>query len=511
VASAVLPSDRGKSLDGRLGICYRPVTIRAPTRGDGHGGLELDVAADPIAKETSLANRALAILDANWLGSGTSPSRRLYPHQWSWDAACIAMGQASWNQGRADTELRSLFAGQWRNGLLPHIVFTDGARYFPGPEFWQAERSLDAPKVPQTSGIVQPPIHATAVLEVYRRGPDRSRARVLLEDLQPKLAAWHGYLYRERTREDSELVEIWHPWESGMDNSPLWDDALGRISLVPEQIPEYRRVDVDVADAAERPTDEEYDRYTYLVGLYRELYYDPAAIRDATPFALRPALFNALLVQGDLDLAEISGIVGRPSDEYRERASKTASEIDTTLWDDEGAVYADVDVRTGGFVPARSAAGLAPLLAGVPDGARAARVVERLADSRVAVGEDFAVTSQAPAEPGFQPTRYWRGPIWPILNWVLQRGLDRYGYTAHAGQVRRAMLDLADRSGFWEHYSPVTGRGHGGADFAWTAGLTLDLLRSESDRKGTHMDGARANVGDAATGTATNERRDSDG
>ena len=258
-------------------------------------------------------------------------------------------------------------------------------------------------------------------------------ARTLLDDLQPRLAAWHEYLYRERTREGSNLVEIWHPWESGMDNSPLWDEALERIALTSEEIPEYRRVDVDVADAGERPTDEEYDRYTYLVGLYRKLDYDPAAIRQATPFALRPVLFNALLVQGDLDLAEISEIVGRPSDEYRERASKTASEIDETLWDEGGALYADVDVRTGGFVPARSAAGLAPLLAGVPDAGRAARMVERLADSRVAVGEDFAVTSQAAGQPGFQPTRYWRGPIWPILNWVLQRGLDRYGYAAAGG------------------------------------------------------------------------------
>jgi glycogen debranching enzyme len=456
--------------------------------------------------------RALAVLDANWLGSGTSPSRSLYPHQWSWDAACIAMGQASWNQERAQAELRSLFAGQWRNGLLPHIVFTERARYFPGPEFWQTERSADAPSAPQTSGIVQPPIHATAVLEIYRHGPDRSASRALLEELQPKLATWHDYLYRERTRAGSALVEIWHPWESGMDNSPLWDEALGRISLAPDEIPDYRRIDVDVAEASERPTDDEYDRYSYLVALYRELDYEPGAIREATPFTVRPVLFNALLVQADRDLAEISELVGRPGEPYRQRATATAKEIDTVLWDDEHAVYADVDVRAGGFVPARSAAGLAPLLAGVPDADRAARMVERLADSRVAVGEDFAVTSQAAAEPGFQPTRYWRGPIWPILNWVLQRGLDRYGYSVLAAQVRRAMLDLADRSGFWEHYSPVTGHGHGGAEFAWTAGIALDLLRSETNTEGARMQQASgADVEDTDRNTATTERRDSDG
>ena len=101
---------------------------------DERAGQELDAGA--------LATRALEVLEANWLGHGTQPSR-LYPHQWSWDSACIAMGYARWNQGRAERELRSLFAGQWANGLLPHIVFASGSgRYFPGPEFWQSGRSL---------------------------------------------------------------------------------------------------------------------------------------------------------------------------------------------------------------------------------------------------------------------------------------------------------------------------------------------------------------------------------
>src|SRR5215207_1096702 len=134
-----------------------------------------------------LAQRALAVLRDNAIGKATSPSRRLYPHQWSWDSACIAIGYARSSQRRAETELRSLFAGQWRNGLLPHIVFTEGARYFPGPEFWQPERSPDAPTAPRTSGIVQPPVHATAVWQVYRHAPDRERAAAFARELLPKL------------------------------------------------------------------------------------------------------------------------------------------------------------------------------------------------------------------------------------------------------------------------------------------------------------------------------------
>ncbi len=439
------------------------------------GLLETERTTEPA--DADLIGRAKAVLEANWLGHATSPSRRLYPHQWSWDAACIAMGYASWNQERAETELRSLFSGQWRNGLLPHIVFTDGARYFPGPEFWQTERSPDAPEWPRTSGIVQPPIHATAALQVYRLASDRTRATVFLEELLPKLAAWHAYLYRERAQTDGGLVEIWHPWESGMDNSPLWDAALECMAFDTELLPEYERVDVDVADAAERPSDGEYDRYVYLVSVFRELAYDPSRIKCVAPFALQPVLFNSLLVQSNRDLAEIARIVGADPEPFESWAESTAAALEETLWDDEHAVYVDYDVKAGEHVGPRTAAGLAPLYSGVPTRERAACMVELLADSRVAVGDSgWAVTSLAPGDPGFQAARYWRGPVWPILNWVLQRGLDRYRYPTLAAEVRRAIVDLARSAGFWEHYNPETGRGQGGEQFAWTAALVLDVL-----------------------------------
>jgi Trehalase len=425
-------------------------------------------------QDAELIGKARAVLEANWLGHATSPSPRLYPHQWSWDAACIAMGYSTWNQDRAEQELRSLFSGQWQNGLLPHIVFTDGGQYFPGPEVWATERSPDAPRQPSTSGIVQPPIHATAVWQVYRRGVDRPGAEDFVGELFPKLVAWHEYLYRERCRDGNGLAEIWHPWESGMDNSPLWDDALERMPL--DSVPEYERVDVRIADPGERPSDAEYDRYVYLVGLFRELSYHPARIRDAVPFALQPVLFNSLLVQSNRDLAKIAHALGADPGHFEEWADHTATGLDG-LWDEGRALYVDHDVIAGAPVEVGTAAGLAPLYAGVPTRRRAEDMVERLAGSRVSVGTaGWAVTSLAPSDPGFQPTRYWRGPVWPILNWVLQRGLDRYGYAELAAQVRYAVIELG-RRGFWEHYDPLTGDGHGGDQFAWTAALVLDLLQ----------------------------------
>jgi neutral trehalase len=325
---------------------------------------------------------------------------------------------------------------------------------------------------------VQPPIHASAALQVYRLSHDRERGAAFLEELLPKLAAWHEYLYRERTRADGGLVEIWHPWESGMDNSPLWDGALERVAFDAARLPDYERVDVEVAEAAERPSDAEYDRYVYLVTVLRALAYDSSRIRQVVPFAVQPVLFNSLLVQSNRDLAEIARIVGADPAPFESWAESTAAALDETLWDEEHAVYVDYDVKAGSRVGARTAAGLAPLYAGVPTRARAGRMVEVLAGSRVEVdAAGWAVTSLAPGHPGFQAARYWRGPIWPILNWVLQRGLDRYGYPTLAADVRRAIIELSRNAGFYEHFNPLTGRGQGGEEFAWTAALVLDLLR----------------------------------
>src|SRR3954451_651817 len=364
-------------------------------------------------RDAELAERALAVLEQNWLGHATKQSPRLYPHQWSWDSACIAIGYAPVDQARAERELLSLFAGQWRNGLLPHIVFTEGALYFQGPEFWQTERSTDAPRAPRTSGIVQPPIHATAALQVYRRAPDRDRATAFVRELLPKLAAWHGYLYRERVRDDGGLAEIRHPWESGMENSPLWDAALARIQLSPSDVPEYRRVDVRLADAAERPTDAEYDRYAYLVSLFRGLDYRADAIREVTPFAIQPVLFNSLLVQSNHDLAELARIVGADPRPFEEWAESTAAGVDARLWDAGGDIYLDRDVRADAHVAVRSGAGFAPLYAGIPARERAEALVGRLGAAGADLGERrWAVTSLPPDDPRFEPTLYWRGPVW---------------------------------------------------------------------------------------------------
>jgi len=269
-----------------------------------------------------------------------------------------------------------------------------------------------------------------------------------------------------------------------MDNSPLWDEALSRLTPARDDVPPYERVDVHLVNATERPSDAEYDRYAFLVGRFRDLAYDATAIRASSPFALRSVLFNSILVQANRDLAEIARVVGGDPDRFEEWAAATAAALDADLWDEELGVYRDYDVVARQPVTTWTAAGFAPLFAGVPSPARVARMVERVLGSGVEIGNDgFAVTSLPPGDPRFQPHLYWRGPVWPILNWFLHWGLRRYGYAELADRVRTAVVELARDGGFWEHYDPETGRGHGGDQFAWTAALVLDLLPDGGDEE----------------------------
>jgi hypothetical protein len=432
-----------------------------------------------------LARRAVAVLEKNWMGHATRASAHLYPHQWSWDSACIAIGYSGWDQRRAQAELEWIFAGQWADGMLPHIRFAEEARYFPGPEFWQTELSSNAPATPKTSGIVQPPVHATAAWKVFQHARDRDGARSFLRSLLPNLVAWHEYLYRERTRGDDGLVEIWHPWESGMDNSPLWDEALARITPPPDAIPDYQRVDAEFVDASQRPTDDHYDRYAYLVKLYREWGYDPERTRAECPFVVRDVLFNSILVQANRDLAEIARALGDDPEPFESWAARTAAGMNSQLWDDADEAYLDYDVRAAAHIRARTGAGFAPLYAGVPAADRADVVVRQLEACEVAVdGIGRAVASVPPDDPSFEPARYWRGPVWPMLNWVAHAGLRRYGFDDDAAGIRQALLELARREGFWEHYDALTGHGGGTEELSWTAALVLDLLDAEHDDKG---------------------------
>src|SRR4029079_12917150 len=100
--------------------------------------------------------------------------------------------------------------------------------------------------------------------------------------------------------------------------------------------------------------------------LSRGLNCRPAGIRDVTPFAIQPVLFNSLLVQSNRDLGEIARVVGADPRPFEEWAESTAAGGDARLWDGDRDISLDRDVRADAHVGVRSGAGFAPLYAGIP-------------------------------------------------------------------------------------------------------------------------------------------------
>ncbi|MGW0600810.1 MGH1-like glycoside hydrolase domain-containing protein [Streptomyces sp. NPDC002776] len=438
---------------------------------------------DPAGTAGSLHLAAARVLESNWTGASTVPSRGLYPHQWSWDSAFIAIGLRHLSPLRAQTELETLLAAQWGDGRIPHIVFNPSVpldAYFPSPDFWRsstAGRAAGAPRTVQTSGIVQPPVHALAAWLVHLADPGLSRGSGFLARVYPKLAAWHRYLLHRRDLGGGGLASVVHPWEQGMDNSPCWDAPLARVAPAPAR--SFRRADLDHGAPEDRPTDLDYGRYVRLATDYRD-----GGYADGTgAFAVEDPAFNALLIASEHALARIARELGATGTARHARAERLTGALVERLWDPEREMFCCRDVRGGGLIPERSVSGLIPLLVPTLPGRTAEALVRTARGPHFSLGDTTRlVPSYDLLGEAFDPHRYWRGPAWFNTAWLIERGLRTHGEHHAADALRRSVLELAGSSGFAEYVDPYTGAACGTADFSWTAALALDLLHDEPAR-----------------------------
>ncbi len=418
-----------------------------------------------------LIDAARDILRRNDRGGYTVPTDALYPFQWNWDSAFCAMGFATFDIDRALTELEFLYSGQWASGLVPHIIFhRDADTYFPGPQVWGTHQT------PPTSGISQPPVTASAlayILDMASTGPASldpesdvmRRARALYE----KILAYHHWWARERDPDGTGIVAILHPWESGSDNSPVWDEALGQVPAT--QTP-FQRRDVTLVDSDMRPRQWEYDRYIYLVELYRALGWQGDRMWSETPFKVADVGLNAILMRDELDLIALADRFDDPANAQvlRARAARRRQGFDK-LWSLERGLYLSRDLLRDRLVDVPSHASFLPLWAGTEPFDRAAALASELA--RWINLSRFGVPTIAPDTAEFDQRRYWRGPVWGIINWMISEGLRRHGFIKLADEIKGHTAALIQHSGFSEYFDPITGEGLGGGDFSWTAAVGL--------------------------------------
>jgi mannosylglycerate hydrolase len=436
--------------------------------------------------ESRLRQAARAVLAANDQGGYTVPTAGLYPFQWNWDSAFVAMGFATWDCDRALTELEHLVQGQWPDGMIPHIVFhRPRETYFPGPEVWGTEKRIRTGG-PATSGITQPPVFATALRFVWDAMPEAARDphRERVTRLYRAALAWHRWWIRARDPRGTGLVAVLHNWETGSDNSPAWDAALARVPTTTTT--PIRRRDTGHVDPAMRPSDLDYQRYIHLVDAYRVTGWDPERQWAVAPFKVADVQTTAILARATEDLAALAAGLGTDRDAVELGNVHQRLRVGLSRqWRPGLGRFVSRDLVAERDIETPTQAGFVPLFAldleGPERAAVSAEMTRWLADVRL------GLPTVPRSSPAFEPRRYWRGPVWAIMNWLLILGLERNGLPDLAERLRAGTLDAIERAGFAEHFDPLTGEGGGGGTFSWTAAAylvlaDLDLRRAASSR-----------------------------
>ncbi|MCC2613519.1 MGH1-like glycoside hydrolase domain-containing protein [Neorhizobium petrolearium] len=411
-------------------------------------------------------DEAKRILVTNDRGGYTVPTDRLYPFQWNWDSAFVAMGFALYDTDRAYRELERLVEGQWADGMIPHIVFHQPSdTYFPGPSVWRTKHTIP------TSGITQPPVFVIALRKLHEAAGNKDRTLPLYE----AALKWHRWWYSARDPEGTGLVALLHPWESGSDNSPAWDVALARVPTTTDT-PVVRK-DTGHVNAEMRPRDEDYRRFIHLVDTYAACGWDPARQWEKAPFKIAEIQTTAILLKAGEDLEYLARLFGRTEDaaEIATLNERTRQAI-LVQWRPALSRFVSRDLISGEDVEAATQAGFIPLLSLDLD----RQIADALVDEMKAWSEGLKVAfpTTKPGIAGWEPKRYWRGPAWAIINWLLIDGLKRNGHTEAAEELRRSTVSAIEAEGFAEYFDPITGEGCGGLGFSWTAAAYMWLMKA---------------------------------
>jgi hypothetical protein len=307
---------------------------------------------------------------------------------------------------------------------------------------------------------------ARAVRAADPAGDDRMAA------MFPKLVENHRWWQEARDPANTGLVTTLHPWETGMDNSPAWDAALARVPTTTTTV--IQRRDTGHVDPSMRPRGEEYQRFIHLVDLFRGCGWDPARMLAASPFRVADIATNAILLRAEHDLLALAEKFGTMEQriEIQDRIARKQVALQT-LWDPTHGLFLSRDQVDGTKIEIGTSAGFLPLFAQAATPAQAHAMAGTL--GRWRAGVSWLVPSTDPRDTKFEPLRYWRGPVWSVVNWMIAEGFAAAGDGRLAAEIRDHTRTLIETTGLAEYFDPITGRGLGGADFSWTSAIYLML------------------------------------
>lgn len=372
------------------------------------------------------------------------PSPGRYEWQWFWDSCFHAIALSRLDHDLAIAELRTLVRPQREDGFIGHLHYW-GRRGVLFSALYMQSRFGDWRA--RRSAMIQPAFLAHAVERVFQESGDEA----FLAEMLPKTQAYYDWLSRERDTGDG-LIGIISPFESGLDNSPAYDEPLG--------LDNPGRVRWLFAN-----------RQLDLYNLFCGRNWDFATLQKHDRFIVIDPFVNTVYADGLQALARLHEAAGneQAAGRARDAVERVTAALNKACWDDERQQYVYLWGRDRNRTTILAAGSVFPAILEDTPADRAEAVIDR----HIANPEEFwtplpmpSVAASEPAFDAYGEKMIWRGPVCMNLNWLMARGLRSRGRDDLARDIARRSRTAAFAD-FREFYSPLTGRGMRGTHFGW--------------------------------------------
>jgi glycogen debranching enzyme len=344
----------------------------------------------------------------------TCPSTPRYRHQWYWDSCFHAIAWRHLDPARAREELRTLLRAGRLDGFIPHTAFWDRPALWRRAPFYGTHTVFGC----TATATIQTPLVALAWERVAADDP------VFAAEGLDQLRLHYEWLARERDPDGDGLLTIIHPDESGLDDSPKYDDVFG-----------WMRHD--------RPG------YFWLIERYRRLSYEAAQIVERYDEHVEDVLVNVCYA---LSLRSLARLDPEHGGLHLARAQATERALLERCYDEATGLFHDLAGRRERPVRVSTWSSLAPLaLPAMPEDVRRRIVEEHLLHPR-RYRAPYGIPSVSQEEPEFNPNfarwRCWRGPSWINTSWLLVPAMRELGYRDEAARVLDSLVAAVARGGF---------------------------------------------------------------
>ena len=392
-------------------------------------------------------------------------NNKLYPAQWNWDSGFIALGYSHFKFKYALDEIKTLIRGQWKDGMIPHILFHDlNTNYYPNHSVWACGNKI------HSSGITQPPILAIILKLILDKKKINNKDKTEIKKIIKGILKYHKWFIKFRDPNNTGLVSILHPWESGYDNSPLWDDPMSKVK-VPKNL-KYKRGDNKVVNPEHRPLNIDYDRYVTIKNDLRKKKYDPRKIFKTALFNVVDIGFNSIFLKANKDLIILLKKFNIDSAKISNYIKITEKSI-LKFFDKKKETFFSYDLRNKKKIFIPSITNYLILYADIKNSKINNILIKNLKKHNLK--EKYFFSSIKPNHKTFEEKRYWRGPVWINCNWFLCKGLINKDQK-YSKKIKESTIRLVEKKGFHEYYSCKNGKPMGANNFSWSAALYLDLI-----------------------------------